>query len=136
MTLDRIDNSLGHLQSNVLPSCERCNMVRRDMPFPAWLVVSKGMKEAYESGLFEGWVGGPHDKMRKEPAPERPGLAKFKANYPTDVELAEKLQVQTAVSIASELGISSSALKKHCKSKGIPTPGRGHWTKRRNPCSG
>ena len=28
--LDRIDNSLGHLQSNVVPCCHRCNTTRMD----------------------------------------------------------------------------------------------------------
>lgn len=57
MTLDRIDNSLGHLKSNVLPSCVRCNLVRGNMPYEAWLHVAKGMRSAREIGLFSNWAG-------------------------------------------------------------------------------
>lgn len=40
------------------------------------------------------------------------------------------LDKHPATTIANELGISSSALKKTCKVHGIPTPSRGHWRKR------
>ena len=58
MSLDRIDNSVGHLQGNVVAACIRCNLVRRDMPYAAWLVVAKGMRAAREEGLFLSWKGG------------------------------------------------------------------------------
>lgn len=57
MTLDRIDNSLGHTMGNVVPACVRCNYLRKDMPHKAWLVVARGVKEAREKGLFGEWVG-------------------------------------------------------------------------------
>jgi len=57
MTLDRICNEKGHTQDNVMPACIRCNYTRRDMPHEAWLVVAKGMREAREAGLFNGWTG-------------------------------------------------------------------------------
>lgn len=57
MTLDRIDNNIGHLQSNVVPACIRCNYARRSMPYQAWLCLIEGMKEARIKGLFEGWTG-------------------------------------------------------------------------------
>lgn len=57
LTLDRVDNSLGHLKTNVVPACRRCNFIRRDMPFEAWLVVAKGMRKAREKGLFGDWKG-------------------------------------------------------------------------------
>lgn len=57
MTLDRIDNDLGHLQTNVLPACRRCNLVRNSMPFEAWVVVAEGMKKATQLGLFGTWEG-------------------------------------------------------------------------------
>ena len=63
MTLDRIDNSKGHLMDNVVSSCVRCNMVRRDMPHRAWLTVAKGMREAREANLFGEWTGSIHKKL-------------------------------------------------------------------------
>jgi len=57
MTLDRIDNDKGHTQDNVVPACIRCNYARRSMPYEAWLVVAKGMREAREQGLFGDWTG-------------------------------------------------------------------------------
>lgn len=35
-----------------------------------------------------------------------------------------------AIKVASELGISGSALAKKCRQNGIPTPGRGYWRQR------
>ena len=57
MTLDRIDNSKGHILSNVVPACIRCNYARRDMPYEAWLCLVEGMKRARELSLFGGWTG-------------------------------------------------------------------------------
>lgn len=55
--LDRINNSLGHLKSNVVPACIRCNNTRRDMPIEAWLIVAEGMRKAREQGKFGNWDG-------------------------------------------------------------------------------
>lgn len=57
MTLDRVDNSRGHVQDNVVPACIRCNYVRRHMPYAAWLVVAEGMRKAAAAGLFGEWTG-------------------------------------------------------------------------------
>jgi hypothetical protein len=57
MTVDRIDNKIGHTKENVVQSCIRCNLTRGNMPFDAWLVVCKGMKEALAQGLFGDWQG-------------------------------------------------------------------------------
>lgn len=57
MTLDRIDNSIGHVQNNVVPCCIRCNYIRRDMPASAWGVISSSVREARERGLFGDWTG-------------------------------------------------------------------------------
>ncbi len=58
MTLDRIDNDVGHLQSNVNSACVRCNYIRGDMPFAAWAAIVPSIREAKLSGLFDGWDGG------------------------------------------------------------------------------
>ena len=56
MTLDRKDNSVGHTRENVIPCCIRCNYIRRDMPYEAWLVVAQAIREARELGLFGTWT--------------------------------------------------------------------------------
>lgn len=56
MTLDRVDNSIGHVMTNVVACCVRCNYVRRDMPHPAWQVVARAMATARSSGLFQTWT--------------------------------------------------------------------------------
>ena len=55
ITLDRIDNSIGHLKSNVVPSCMDCNLVRGNIPYKAWLLIAPAMKEARKLGLLDGW---------------------------------------------------------------------------------
>jgi hypothetical protein len=57
MSVDRIDNSIGHIKSNVTSSCLRCNYLRRDMPFQAWLCIAPSIREAREKGLFGKWEG-------------------------------------------------------------------------------
>lgn len=65
MTLDRIDNSKGHTQDNVVPACLRCNYVRRDMPYEAWLEFAKTMKKIRKKGLFGNWTCGIHRRHSK-----------------------------------------------------------------------
>lgn len=57
MTLDRIDNSKGHVIGNVIGACLRCNYARRSMPYEAWRCLVPGMREAREKGLFGDWTG-------------------------------------------------------------------------------
>lgn len=57
LSVDRRDNTLGHLQSNVVACCVRCNMIRRDMPMGAWMVLVPAIRLARENGLFETWTG-------------------------------------------------------------------------------
>src|ERR1051325_9859623 len=58
MTLDRIDNKLGHTLDNVVPACYRCNLIRGSMPYPAWLNLIDAVRDAREKGLFGTWTGG------------------------------------------------------------------------------
>lgn len=69
ISLDRIDNAIGHLISNVVAACERCNYLRRDMPYETWLVVAVGMRAAREGGLFGAWTGGIHRRVLMSPPP-------------------------------------------------------------------
>jgi 5-methylcytosine-specific restriction endonuclease McrA len=57
MTVDRIDNNIGHLQNNVVAACIRCNLIRKAMPYEAWLCLLPGLKEAREKKLFADWLG-------------------------------------------------------------------------------
>ena len=57
ITLDRIDNSKGHLEGNVVPACIRCNYARGSMPIEAWECLIPGLTEAREKGLFGDWTG-------------------------------------------------------------------------------
>lgn len=56
LSLDRIDNDMPHNQNNVVVSCVNCNLTRGSMPYAAWLVVAKGMREARRLGLLDGWT--------------------------------------------------------------------------------
>jgi len=58
MTLDRINNEKGHTADNVIPACYRCNLIRRDMPYDAWMHVAPSIRSAREAGLFRDWIGG------------------------------------------------------------------------------
>ena len=57
MGLDRLDNKIGHIKSNVVQCCVRCNTVRRNMPLEAWTVLAIGMRQATAAGLFGAWIG-------------------------------------------------------------------------------
>lgn len=72
MTLDRIDNGIGHVATNVVPACERCNYARRDMPSRAWAVVAIAMRKAREDGLFGAWNGGIHRRYNSIEVPSLP----------------------------------------------------------------
>lgn len=55
--LDRIDNALGHSQNNVVACCGRCNYLRRDMPYAAWMMLVPQVRKIRESGAFGDWDG-------------------------------------------------------------------------------
>lgn len=54
-SLDRIDNDKGHTLDNVVPCCARCNYIRRDIPYAAWLLMVPGLKEAHEKGFLSNY---------------------------------------------------------------------------------
>lgn len=55
--LDRIDNARGHSVDNVVAACGRCNYLRRDMPYKAWMMLVPAIRKVRESGAFENWDG-------------------------------------------------------------------------------
>lgn len=56
ISLDRIDNERGHFRDNVVPACMRCNYLRRDMPYEAWMAMVPTVKSIYKRGLFGSWM--------------------------------------------------------------------------------
>ena len=62
MVLDRIDNKIGHIKTNVNPSCCRCNHIRGDMPSEAWQHFSSALRIARETGSFGDWRSRPWSK--------------------------------------------------------------------------
>jgi hypothetical protein len=57
MSIDRKDSSIGHTHENSVPCCLRCNSIKRDMPYEAWLILVPAVRTAQLSGLFGNWVG-------------------------------------------------------------------------------
>ena len=55
--------------------------------------------------------------------------SKEKIVWPTDEKLAELVWLKPALQIATELGVSSVAIKHRCNARKIETPGRGYWAK-------
>ena len=66
MTLDRIDNSIGHIKTNVVPCCLRCNYIRRDMPHEAWMCLVPVIKKIVEDGMFDGWETQPWSTEKRQ----------------------------------------------------------------------
>lgn len=52
-----------------------------------------------------------------------------KAIWPSNSDLKILLWGKPAVKVAEDLGVSSVAIKKWCKRRGIETPSRGYWAK-------
>lgn len=54
--LDRIDNSRGHDETNVVPCCARCNHIRSDMPYAAMSLLRDSLVKLRLSGLLDNWI--------------------------------------------------------------------------------
>lgn len=52
------------------------------------------------------------------------------SKWPDDVELRRLVWERPVTRLAKSLGVSSSAVKKRCRLRGISTPPRGYWKKR------
>lgn len=55
MTLDRIDNTQAHKKGNVNPCCLRCNLIRGNMPYRAWVALVPRLIEIIKEGLLDDW---------------------------------------------------------------------------------
>lgn len=54
--LDRFDSNKGHLQTNCVPCCEKCNYILGDMPPQAKLLLQPGLAAIRNQGLLDDWV--------------------------------------------------------------------------------
>lgn len=59
--LDRIDNTLGHTEGNVVACCATCNLVLLDMPVQLKHEFIPSLVSARQKGLFTTWQ---HPRMR------------------------------------------------------------------------
>lgn len=69
--LDRVENRVGYVITNVVPCCVRCNTMKRDMPYEAWEFLAPMVKQAFEKGLFGEWA--PHTSNNQLGFPKRRG---------------------------------------------------------------
>lgn len=53
--LDRKDNLKGHLVSNVVICCEKCNNILSDLPFEAKLLLKDGLSNIKSKDLLNNW---------------------------------------------------------------------------------
>lgn len=65
MTLDRLDNALPHIKTNVVPCCIRCNYIRGSMPYAAWLLIAPAVREVRKKGLFGDWRAQPFNRKSR-----------------------------------------------------------------------
>ncbi len=123
ITLDRIDNDIGHVRSNVVPACLRCNYMRGSMPYQAWLYLVPKVREARDLGLFGLWRSMPFNRTRVQmleakepeyltaPIPRRgtPNGTKFLSKsktFPPAEELRRRVRTTSLRQVAKELGCS------------------------------
>lgn len=66
MSIDRKDSSRGHTRDNVVSACIRCNIVKMDMPYEAWLQLAPGMRTSRLQGLFKEWLPNTHLRFQKK----------------------------------------------------------------------
>ena len=81
MSLDRVDNSLGHTKANVIACCIRCNFIRGTMPYEAWRCLIPGVRRAYKLGLFGTWTGAFHKSGPRRKNVAVSALTKAEAHY-------------------------------------------------------
>ena len=57
MSIDRIDNNLGHTNENTVPSCLFCNIFRGNVDYKIWLQIIPYFK-CLLGGMFPVWTSG------------------------------------------------------------------------------
>lgn len=82
--LDRVDNDLGHEESNVRPCCTWCNNIMSDLPSRAKDIMKPALKEMREAGIYEEWVPPTFRKVFAEKKELLDKIAADRASTPTD----------------------------------------------------
>jgi len=59
-TIDRRDSNVGYTKQNCAPCCLVCNILKKDVPYPAWLTICVGVREARYRGLLHEWATKKH----------------------------------------------------------------------------
>ena len=54
--IDRKDSSEGHHLLNIVPCCEKCNMILGDLPFAAKEILGPALEKIAKAGLITTWV--------------------------------------------------------------------------------
>jgi hypothetical protein len=54
--LDRKDSNLGHSEDNVVPCCEKCNIILGDIPFSAKELLIDGLTKIKTQGFLDSWT--------------------------------------------------------------------------------
>lgn len=57
MTIDRKNSLEGYTIQNCVGSCIRCNTMKSNMPYEAWINLVPSILNTRELGLFSDWVG-------------------------------------------------------------------------------
>jgi hypothetical protein len=53
--VDRMDSSIGHVDSNCVPCCEKCNFILGDLSYSVKINLKCGLKKSYEEGDLKEW---------------------------------------------------------------------------------
>lgn len=53
MTLDRKDRSIGHIKTNCVPACVRCNYMRGTMPYEVWSILIPHLEKFRLTGILD-----------------------------------------------------------------------------------
>ena len=116
--LDRVYNDLGHLKMNVVPACQRCNTLRRDMPYEAWLLFVPVIKDIISRDLFGDWY--PRQAMARKKLLEAESLE--------DNRFSDKITEETILEDADRFFQQHGFWPKTNSSFGVPDKSYESWT--------
>lgn len=53
--VDRMDCSKGHIKTNIIPACKKCNILLCDIPFEGKILLRDGLHRMREKGILDEW---------------------------------------------------------------------------------